>query len=108
MADRFIEMSRTNRADRVEAVLRRADVAFETWFRRARKQGAGVLRHRLDDLQAGLKKLSTGLEQLERDRKVTLPTAQTEREPVAEPSKRRPRAATARKASSARKPKKAA
>jgi hypothetical protein len=59
-------------------------------------------------LQAGLKKLSAGLERLERDHKVTLPTKPTELEPAAVPSKRRPRVATARKASSTRKPKKAA
>jgi len=108
LANRFIKVSRSKRADRVEVVLRRADVAFEKWFRRARKRSAGVLRHRVADLQAGLKKLSVGLEQLERDHKVTLPARQTEPEPAAVPSKRRPRPATARKASSARKPKKAA
>jgi hypothetical protein len=101
-------VSRTKRSDRVEVVLRHADAALEKWFRRARKQSAGVLRHRVDDLQAGLKKLSAGLEQLERDHKVTLPTKQTEREPAAVPSKRRPRLAIARKASSPRKRKKAA
>jgi len=108
LANRFIKVSRARAADRVEVVLRRADVALEKWFRRARKQSAGVLRHRVDDLQAGLKKLSAGLEQLERDHKVTLPTKQTQPEPAAVPSKRRPRPATARKAAASRKPKKAA
>jgi hypothetical protein len=104
---RSIKVSRASRADRVEVVLRRADVAFEKWLRRARKQSAGVLRHRVDDLQAGLKKLSAGLEQLERDHKLTLPIKQTEREPAAAPSKRRARP-TARKATSPGKRKKAA
>ena len=101
-------MSRSKHADRVEIVLRKADVALEKWFRRARKQSARVLRHRIDDLQAGLKKLSGGLEQLEKDHRVTLPAKPPEREAAAVPSKRRPRAATSRKVSVSRKQKKAA
>ena len=106
--NRSIKVSPSKRADRVEVVLRQADAAFEKWFRRARKQSAGVLRDRVDDVQAGLKKLSARLEQLEQDQKVTVPAKQTDREPVALPSKRRPRLATARKTSPARKHKKAA
>jgi hypothetical protein len=92
----------TNRADRVEAMLRQADASFEKWFRRTKKQSAGVLRHRVDDLQTALKKLSEGLKQLERDHKVTLAP-----DPKVAPSKRRTRPTVARKPSS-RKPKKAA
>ena len=61
-----------NRADRVEAMLRQADASFEKWFRRTRKHSAGVLRHRVDDLQTALKKLRESLKGLERDRKVSL------------------------------------
>jgi len=76
-------------------MLRHADATFEIWFRRARKRSAGVLRQRVDGLQAGLKKLSTGLEHLERDRE-------------AAPVKRRTRAVNPRKTSSRRKQKNAA
>ena len=93
--ERSIRVSRAKASDRVESVLRHADAALEKWFRRAKKQGAGVLRHRIDDLQAGLKKVSTGLEHLERDGQDA-------------PTTRKAGAATVRKASSARKPKKAA
>jgi len=76
-------MSR-KRADGVEGVLRKADAALDDWFRQSRitthqasvafgrflertkRQSAGVLRDRVDGLQAGLEKLSTGLEQVER------------------------------------------
>ena len=92
-----------NRADRVEAMLRQADANFEKWFRRTRKQSAGVLRHRVDDLQTALKKLGAGLKQLEGDHKVTLG-----REHKVAPSKRRTRPPVARKPSARRKPKKAA
>jgi hypothetical protein len=54
-----------------------------------------------------LKKLSTGLEHLEKERPVT-PTAQPHREPTVTVSKRRARPALARKASAVRKRKKAA
>lgn len=88
-------MSPANRTDRVEAVLRRADATLESWFRRAKKRGAGALRHQVDNLQAGLKKLSAELGQLEG-------------EPGAAPSKRRKRPTVARKPSAPRKQKKAA
>jgi len=88
----------------MEAMLRDADAAFEKWFRGAKKRSAGVLRHRVDDLQAGLKKLSAGLEHVEKERAVT-PTAQPEGDHKATP-RRRP--AIARKPSAARKHKKAA
>jgi len=70
--------------------VRKADETVEEWLRR----GAGALRQQVDGLQVGLKKLSAGLEQLQRERKATA-------------SKPR-RAAVARKPVRARKPKKAA
>jgi outer membrane murein-binding lipoprotein Lpp len=87
----------------MESALQRADATLEDWFRqsrvttrqaaivfarflsRAKRQGAGALRHQLDDLQTGLKKLSAGLEQLERDGKAMQPTrraASTSRRPA--------------------------
>jgi hypothetical protein len=86
-------VGRKKASDRVESALRRADATLETWFRRARKRGAGVLRQRVDGLQAGLTKLSARLGHLERDREVA---------PV-----KRTRAVIARKSPSPRKPKKA-
>jgi outer membrane murein-binding lipoprotein Lpp len=88
----------------MESALQRADATLEDWFRqsqvttrqaaivfarflsRAKRQGAGALRHQLDDLQTGLKKLSAGLEQLERDGKAVQPSrraASTSRQPAA-------------------------
>ena len=87
--------------------MRHADATLEVWFRRARKRSAGVLRHRIADLQVGLKKLSAGLETIERDHKVTL-SNETEPDPKVTPTKRRVRPATARKPSPRRKQKKAA
>jgi hypothetical protein len=84
-------------------MLRQADASFEKWFRRTRKQSAGVLRHRVEDLQTALKKLSEGLKQLERDHKVTLAGEQK-----LAPSKRTTRPTVARKAATPRKRKKAA
>src|SRR5712691_4265855 len=73
---RFMGMSPSRRDDQVEIVLKRADAKLEEWFRRsqkatrkasvgfsgflhrAKRQSAGALRHQLDDLQMGLKKLS--------------------------------------------------
>jgi hypothetical protein len=75
--------------------MRRADASMEKWFRRSKKWGAGALRHRLDDLQAGLKRLSGRLEQVETAPKVA-------------PGKPKTSSKPARKPSSARKPKKAA
>jgi hypothetical protein len=91
----------------MEAMLRDADARLEKWFRAAKKGSAGILRHRVDDLQAGLKKLSTGLEHVENERAIT-PTAQPEGDHKATPRKRRARPAVARKPSAARKHKKAA
>jgi len=92
----------------MEAVLRHADASLEKWFRRAKQRSAGILRQRVDDLHAGLKKLSTGLEHVEKGRAAT-PTAQPDREPNVTVSKRRARPALARKPSAAaRKRKKAA
>jgi hypothetical protein len=101
---------RRKRADRVEAVLRKADAALDDWFRssrittqqasrafgrfldRTKRQGAGALREQVVGLQAGLKKLSSGLEHLERESKTSAPRRSTVR----------------RKPTSARKPRKAA
>lgn len=91
----------------MEAMLRQADASLEKWFRGAKQRGAGILRHRVDDLQAGLKKLSAGLEQLERERALT-PSEPAEPKHEATPRKRRARPVTARKASAPRKHKKAA
>jgi hypothetical protein len=99
-------VSGANRADRVEAVLRQADATLEKWFRRAKKQSVRLARHQADNLQAGLKKLSARLAQLEREpNAITLAKAAPSR---TVPAKRRPRPAIARKPSSPRKPKKAA
>lgn len=92
-----------NRADRVEAMLRQADASFEKWFRRTKKQSATVLRHRVDDLQTALKKLSEGLKQQERDQKVTLA-----REHKSAPTRGPRRPTAARKLAAGRKRKKAA
>jgi len=80
-------MGRSKRSDRVESALRHADATLEAWFRRSRvttrqasvvfarflrrakKRSAGVLRQQVHELQGGLKHLSSGLEQLEKDRK---------------------------------------
>ncbi len=84
-------------------MLRQADASFEKWFRRTKKQSASVLRHRVDDLQAALRKLSDGLKQQERDQKMTLA-----REHKPAPAKGRRRPTVARKPGAGRKPKKAA
>lgn len=88
-------------------MLRDADAAFEKWFRGTKKRSAGILRQRVDDLQAGLKKLSTGLERVEKERAVT-PAVEPEADHKVAPRKRRARPAIARKPSAARKHKKAA
>jgi hypothetical protein len=104
---RFIGVSRSQRADQMEALLRQADASLEKWLLGAKTRGAGILRHRVDDLQAGLKKLSAGLQQLEGERAVTK-SDQPDRAQKVTPSKRRARPAAARKPSAPRKPKKAA
>ena len=58
-------MGRRSRTDRVEAALRHADATLAAWLRRT----ARVVRRRVEGLQGGLKRLSTGLGQLEKDRK---------------------------------------
>jgi hypothetical protein len=101
-------VSPSKRDDRVELALKRADATLEDWFRRsqkatrnasvsfaaflhrAKRQSAGALRHEVDDLQAGLKKLSTRLDSVEH-------------EATATPKKRRTRPAPAPKAASSRK-----
>ena len=99
-------MPRSQR-DQMEAMLRQADASLEKWFRGAKTRGAGILRQRVDDLQAGLKTLRTGLEQLERGR-TAAPTEKVDRMPKATARKRRARPTVARKPSSGRKRKKAA
>jgi len=93
--------------DQMEAMLRQADASLEKWFRGAKTRAAGILRQRVDDLQAGLKKLRTGLDQLERGR-VVAPAEKPDRTPKVTIAKRRPRPTVARKPSAARKRKKAA
>jgi hypothetical protein len=90
----------------MEAMLRDADAAFEKWFRATKQRSAGILRQRVDDLQAGLKKLSTGLEHVEKERAVT-PTVEPAADQKRAPRKRRARPAITRKPA-ARKHKKAA
>jgi hypothetical protein len=103
----LINVTRSRRPDRMEAMLRDADASLEKWFRSAKKGSAGILRRGVDDLQAGLKKLSVGLEQLQHNRTVK-PSAQAEGDLKVAPRKRRTRPAIARKPSAARKHKKAA
>lgn len=91
----------------MEAMLRQADANLEKWFRGAKKRGAGILRQRIDDLQAGLKKLGTGLEKLEKERAVT-PSEEPVREQKVTVGRRRARPAATSKPSVARKRKKAA
>jgi hypothetical protein len=91
--------------DQMEAMLREADASLEKWFRGAKTRGAGILRKKVDDLQAGLKKLSIGLERLERVRAVA-PAEKPDRTPKVTIAKRRARPTVARKP--ARKRKKAA
>jgi hypothetical protein len=74
----------SRKVDGVEGALRKADAALDDWYRqsrittrqaskafarfleRSKRQGAGALRHQVDGLQAGLEKLSSELQQLER------------------------------------------
>lgn len=88
-------MTRSRPTDGVEAVFRHADETLEDWFRqsrittrqasvvfarfldRAKQRGAGALRHQVDDLQVGLKRLSAGLEQLERSHRAVAPKRST-------------------------------
>lgn len=118
-------MSPSRRDDQVEIVLKRADAKLEELFRRSQKatrkaslrlgeflrrakgQSAGALRHEIDDLQSGLKKLSVRLDQVEHE-------ASSAAEPSPAPKKRRARPSAASKgakprtAASTRKRKKAA
>jgi hypothetical protein len=117
--------------DKVEIALKRADAQLEQWFRRTQKatrkasvslgaflrrakgQTAGALRHEVDDLQAGLKKLSTRLDRVEHEA-TTTPRKPSAPEVTVAPKKRRarpaaaPKAAKSSKAASVRKRKKAA
>jgi len=130
-------VSPSRREDQVEIVLKRADAKLEDWFRRsqratrkasvgfsaflhrAKRQSAGALRHQVDDLQMGLKKLSTRLDRVGHEaaaarKKHTIQIARVEDEATAAPKKRRarpapaPRATSSRKAAATRKRKKAA
>ncbi|HEX9096138.1 MAG TPA: hypothetical protein VF990_08550 [Candidatus Dormibacteraeota bacterium] len=123
-------MSPTRRDDQVEIVLKRADAKLEEWFRRtqkatrkasvgfaaflhrAKRQSAGALRHEVDDLQAGLKKLSTRLDHVEHGA-TAAPRKSATHEVTVAPKKRRrpaakPKVVKASKAASTRKRKKAA
>jgi hypothetical protein len=117
-------VSPSRREDKVEIVLKRADARLEEWFRggqkatrkasarvtaflhRAKRQSAGAIRHEVDQLQAGLKKLSTRLDRVEHEatvapKKHTIQIARVAYE--ATPKKRRARPAPASKAVSSRK-----
>ena len=74
-------------------MLRRADAILGRVLTKARTRGVGVLRQQINGLQGGLKKLSGGLEGLER-------------KPRADSPKRVERPATASKPARTRKPKK--
>lgn len=124
-------VSPTRRDDQVEIVLKRADAKLEEWFRRsqkasrkaslgfaaflrrAKRQSAGALRHEVDDLQAGLKKLSTRLDHVEHGA-TAAPRKSATHEVTVAPKKRRtrpaakPKVVKASKAASTRKRKKAA
>jgi len=91
----------------MDAILRQVDASLEKWFSGAKKRGAGILRQRVDGLQAGLRKLSTGLEQVERQR-AAAPEVKPDGTPKVTLGKRRSGPAVARKPSAARKRKKAA
>jgi hypothetical protein len=106
-------------------MLKRADAALEDWFRRsqkttreasssfaaflrrAKRQSAGALRHEVDDLQAGLKKLSTRLDHVEHEATAAPKKRRARPAPAPKPASTR-KAATTRKAASTRKRKKAA
>jgi hypothetical protein len=112
-------VSPSRRDDRVELALKRADAKLEDWFRRGQKatrkaslslaaflrqakgQSAGALRHEVDDLQSGLKKLSVRLDRVEHE------ASPAPKKPRARPAAA-PRAAKSSKAASTRKRKKAA
>jgi hypothetical protein len=94
-------VARTKKDD-IEAVLRKADATVDHWFRR----GAAALRQQIDELQAGLEKLSTNLQRLEKSRKSS---ASSYRDLSAPTAPRKPiRSAGARKTARPRRPKKAA
>ena len=94
-------MARTKKDD-VEAVLRKADATLDQWFRR----GAGALRQQIDELQAGLKKLSANLQRLEKTRKSS---ASSTRNQSASTAPRKPaRSAAPRKTARPKRQKKAA
>jgi len=80
----------------VEAALRKADATLGRVLAKARTGGASALSQQIKGLQAGLKKLSAGLEQMETKKATT------------GPAKRAERPAAAPKPARARKPKKAA
>jgi len=122
---RFINVSPSRRDDRVELALKRADATLEDWFRRsqkatrkatvsfaaflhrAKRQSAGALRHEVDDLQAGLKKLSTRLDSVEHEAAATPKRGRARPALAPKPASSR-KAASPRKAALTRKRKKAA
>ena len=123
-------VSPSRRGDKVEIVLKSADAQLEEWFRRsqkatrkasvsfaaflhrAKRQTAGALRHEVDDLQAGLKKLSSRLDHVEHGATAAPRKAITHEVTVAPKKRARPvatpKAAKSSKAASTRKRKKAA
>jgi len=126
-----MRVSPSRRDDKLEVVLKHADAQLEEWFRRTQKetrkaslrfgaflrhakgQTAGAFRHEVDELQAGLKKLSTRLDRVERQ---TTPAPKKPRtyQVIVAAKKRRarpaaaPKAAKSSTAASVRKRKKAA
>ncbi len=70
---------------------RKTSSSLAALLRRAKRQSAGALRHQVNDLQAGLKKLSAGLDQVDHDAS-------------AAPKKRRARPAPTPKPASSGKP----
>jgi hypothetical protein len=118
-------MSPSRRDDRVELMLKRADAKLEEWFRSsqkatrrasltfaeflrgAKRNSAGALRHEVEDLQEGLKKLSSRLDRVEHETSAAPKTTSAPKT-----GRARPAAATktnsSRKATSTRRRKKAA
>ncbi|HET9847068.1 MAG TPA: hypothetical protein VFR68_00750 [Candidatus Dormibacteraeota bacterium] len=92
-----------SKKDGVEAVLRKADATLDQWFRR----GAGAIRQQVEELQAGLKKLSANLEHMEKSQKAAQSGTRARSTSKAS-STTQARSAATRKAARPRRPKKAA
>jgi hypothetical protein len=85
-------VSRSKPADRVEAALRKADATLGRVLTKARTRSAGALRQQIKGLQAGLKRLSAGLEQIETKNSATAPAKRAEHPAAAsKPSRTRKR-----------------